>query len=193
MLKNHQSFRNPIRYQFGIYQILNSNLSKIPTSKTHPHSSPTTAAGGGTGVTVAASYLVIRPPTIALIEIKSDLHIFNLLKILHEINIKYVLAKLTSKHDSPATREYDFASRKEVITWLHMHAVRILVRWSFHRNLRSRDFNSSNAAHQLLVHIQILEIGTIATLRTAGPKLLHRIVNDLVLNHCIVICTFGPF
>ena len=34
MLKNHQSFRNPIRYQFGISQILNSNLSKILTSNT---------------------------------------------------------------------------------------------------------------------------------------------------------------
>ena len=46
MLKNHQSFRNPIRYQFC--KIPNPYFLSIkdPTSKTHPQPSPTTATGG---------------------------------------------------------------------------------------------------------------------------------------------------
>ena len=49
MLKNHQSFRNPIRYQFC--KIPNPYFLSIkdPTSKTHPQPSPTTATGGWTG------------------------------------------------------------------------------------------------------------------------------------------------
>ena len=87
MLKNHQSFRNPIRYEFGKYQILNFLSFEDPNIK-NTSAQPITHNRGrrlNKRHESAFSYLVIRPPTIALPdEIMSDFNIFELLRILHE-------------------------------------------------------------------------------------------------------------